>query len=227
MSKHPNTFEWDEVAFRIDTELLSPQARGIYRDILGHLYLQKDRSGVITGTRDELARAGRCPAAQMDATLDELSRHRVCEIHRRDGIITLVNRRMRRAAGSNGVPASTAHAPPGGPLSLSLRLKKDLAPRLEAKALNGGIVKGGAAAARSMTAPELDIAQLAETVLAAEWPNDSRKWLNRITGCPDRHVPPNPSKVRRVFEEVKNAVAEERIKTTPARYAEQTWKEFA
>jgi hypothetical protein len=77
-----------------------------------------------------------------------------------------------------------------------------------------------------MTPAELEIASLAESVMNGEWANDSRKWLNRITGCRERQVIAEPDRVRRVFEEVQNAVREGRIKTSPARYAEQIWKEF-
>jgi hypothetical protein len=214
--------EWDEAAWRLDTEMLTPATRGIYRDILGHLFLF-DHSGVITGTREELARAGRCPVVQLDVALAELARFRVVNITERNGVITVVNRRMRRAA-------RTIRAGPPPP-PLSLRLKKDLAPSLGNTLETGGIPKGGlprpAAAARSMSPAELEVAILAESVLNGEWPNDSRKWLNRITGCPGRQVTADPAKVRRVFEEVRNAAAEQRIKTTPARYAEKTWQEFA
>jgi hypothetical protein len=212
-----NNWNWDEAAFRLDTEMLTPEERGIYRDILGYLRLH-NRSGVITGTREELARAGRCSAVQMDVTLKSLARHRVCNISERNGIITLINRRMKRESSR------------AGPLSL----KKDLASSLEdiPLKLKRGIVKGeppprrASGACRQMTPAELEIAGLAESTMKGEWSNDSRKWLNRITGCPERQVIAHPGRVRRVFEEVQNAVKEHRIKTTPARYAEQIWKEF-
>ena len=219
MTAERHTYEWDEAAWRADTELLTPEMRGIYRDILGHLYLQ-DRSGVITGTREELAGAGRCSAVQLDVTIQALARHRVANISERNGLVTIVNRRMKRAA---------------------QQLGKSLHPKLEdtlkLKGLSLSLGKGGlsrgkpaparpATACRSMTAPELAIAALAESTMNGEWANDSRKWLNRITGNAEKKVVAEPGKVRRVFEEVVQAARENRIKTTPARYAEQLWKEF-
>jgi hypothetical protein len=203
--------------------MLTPEARGIYRDILGHLYL-KDRSGVITGSREELSRAGRCSAVQLDVTIQALARHRVANISERDGTVTIVNRRMKREA-------SLRHARSDCALAAPLKLKEDLASSLEAIPLNlkRGIVKGDnrpATAFRRLTAAEIEIAVNCESALAGGWANDSRKWLNRITGCPERNVMAAPDKVRRVMAEVVNAANEKRIKTTPARYAEQTWKEF-
>lgn len=90
------TFEWDEAAWRLDTEMLTVEARGVYREILGHLYLQTDRGGQVTGTREELARAGRCTALQVDLTIKELAKYRVCGIQERNGVVTLISRRMQR-----------------------------------------------------------------------------------------------------------------------------------
>lgn len=45
-----------------------------------------------------------------------------------------------------------------------------------------------------------------------------KRWVDRMDA--------NPKKLERVLAEVKSAITESRIKTTPARYAEQIWKEF-
>lgn len=59
---------------------------------------------------------------------------------------------------------------------------------------------------------------LIESCLGNEWENDRSKWLKRIKN--EYH------KAERVIAEVKCAITEKRIKTTPAAYAEQIWKEF-
>ena len=63
-----------------------------------------------------------------------------------------------------------------------------------------------------------ELADRAEKALGDQWVNDAGKWVNRIKE--------NGNKSFRVISEVENAIKENRIKTTPAQYAEQTWKEF-
>lgn len=57
-----------------------------------------------------------------------------------------------------------------------------------------------------------------EKALGDSWVNDAGKWVNRIKG--------NHGKSERVVAEVCSAIAEGRINTSPAQYAEQIWKEF-
>jgi hypothetical protein len=64
-----------------------------------------------------------------------------------------------------------------------------------------------------------EIADRIEAALGEQWVNDAGKWINRIKAQPD--------KCERVVAEVESARKEKRIKTTPAQYAEQIWKEFA
>ncbi len=81
---------------------------------------------------------------------------------------------------------------------------------------------------------ERDLANDAELILKGQWRNDCGKWINRIKeievyedGRPDKARPGWFSKTQRVFAEVKSAITENRIETTPAQFAEQCWKEFA
>ena len=64
-----------------------------------------------------------------------------------------------------------------------------------------------------------ELADRIETALGDEWTNDAGKWIGRIKTA--------PGKCERVIAEAESAARENRIKTTPARYAEQIWKEFA
>lgn len=54
--------------------------------------------------------------------------------------------------------------------------------------------------------------------LAGGWENDRQKWMGRI-----KH---DQAKTERVISEVESAIKDARIKTTPAQYAEQQWREF-
>lgn len=55
-----------------------------------------DRSGVITGTRDGLAKLGRCSAVHVESALQDLSHTKAANVTERNGIVTVTNRRMRR-----------------------------------------------------------------------------------------------------------------------------------
>jgi hypothetical protein len=69
-----------------------------------------------------------------------------------------------------------------------------------------------------LSSGQKELADRIETALGVEWINDAGKWINRIKAERD--------KAERVIAELENAIKEHRIKTTPARYAEQIWKEF-
>src|SRR5581483_8888058 len=72
-----------------------PATRGILFDWLCNMHAL-DRSGVITGPREELARFGRCSAVQCDAALRDLIRTNAADVTERNGVVTVTNRRMRR-----------------------------------------------------------------------------------------------------------------------------------
>jgi hypothetical protein len=72
--------------------------------------------------------------------------------------------------------------------------------------------------ASKLSVSQKELADRIEAALVDEWVNDAGKWINRIKTF--------PSKCERVIAEVESAAKENRIKTTAARYAEQTWKEF-
>jgi hypothetical protein len=63
-----------------------------------------------------------------------------------------------------------------------------------------------------------ELADRIEKLLGNQWVNDAGKWVNRIKS--------ETGKSERVIAEVESARKEGRINTTPAQYAEQTWKEF-
>lgn len=72
-----------------------PATRGIWMDLLCVMH-EQDRSGVITGTREQLARLGRCSTVELASALDDLRITRTADVSERAGTVTLVNRRMKR-----------------------------------------------------------------------------------------------------------------------------------
>ena len=205
-----NQIDWDEADWRLDTEMLNPEARGVYRDILGWLYLQKDRSGVITGSREEIARAGRCSAVQVDSTLKELARHRVADVSERNGVVTVINRRMKRLAEQREMNRLRVknHRCNGDVTGPPVPYKTPI------KAPTKLTTKG-----KSLTPDQWETARRFEHCLNGQWVNDAGKWVNRIKS--------NFNKCLRVVAELEGAIREQRVNTTPAQFAEQTWKEFA
>jgi len=254
---HDGTFEWDEVAWRLDTEKLSPEARGIYREILGALYLT-DRSGVITGTREELARSGRCSAVQVNGAIEEIEKYRVANVSERNGIVTIVNRRMKRdhekrkkacirvqksrSNGGSNVPENRPKRKRNTHCNAAVTLPLISSDKDSEKALSKTLLeplkKGGlgenkpgnapVTPKKRLTEPQRNLARRFEIILGHQWINDAGKWVNRIKEV-DQYGNTTPgtfSKTERVLAEVESATKENRVRETPAQYAEQIWKEF-
>ncbi len=70
-----------------------------------------------------------------------------------------------------------------------------------------------------LSSDQKELADRIETALGVQWTNDAGKWVNRIKA--------NFGKSERVIAEVESALKESRVKTTPAQYAENIWKEFS
>jgi hypothetical protein len=75
----------------------SPVTRGIWFDFLNVMH-QLGRTGVLSGTREQLARFGRCSAAELGRALDELKQHDAGLVTEENGVVTVVNRRMLKEA---------------------------------------------------------------------------------------------------------------------------------
>jgi uncharacterized protein YdaU (DUF1376 family) len=80
-----------------DTCELSLAARGLWHTMLMRMHNQ-NRSGVLTATVDEFARSTHCFPAEFKKVLAELEAKRICEVQRSSGLVTVVNRRMKREA---------------------------------------------------------------------------------------------------------------------------------
>jgi hypothetical protein len=68
---------------------------GLWTKFVGAMHLA-DRCGLISGTREELSRVGRCTVVEVSSAIDELSKTGAADVTENNGVVTLVNRRMRR-----------------------------------------------------------------------------------------------------------------------------------
>jgi hypothetical protein len=75
--------------------------------------------------------------------------------------------------------------------------------------------------ASKLSPRQKELADRAEAALGVQWVNDAGKWIERIKLA--------PSKCESVIAEVEDAMKPQayRIRTTPAAFAEDTWKRFA
>lgn len=75
--------------------MLSAQARGVWFDWLNHMWLD-DQCGYLTGTRELLAKLGRCDISVVDSVAEELVSTRTAIVTREAAHVTVLNRRMHR-----------------------------------------------------------------------------------------------------------------------------------
>lgn len=207
--------------------MLSPAARGIWWDFICVMH-ESDRSGMVTGSRPMLARLVRCSTDELSGALNEIQMCKTGDVIQSDnGIVTVINRRMRREAMEREMAAKRqqnhrARSDGAGNVTPSSRDilqnlesesdNSDKASKAVAQQANGGQGK------KALTARQIEVAQFGEAVLNGEWVNDAGKWIGRIKT--------DAEKVFRVMADVKSAKVEGRIKTTPARMAEFNWGVF-
>jgi len=81
--------------------LCTPATRGIWKDLLDCMH-ELNRCGELSGTPEQLSRLGRCSTEELAHALDELStrpspeQKPAADIQTRNGIVTIINRRMKR-----------------------------------------------------------------------------------------------------------------------------------
>lgn len=73
----------------------SLSARAVWIDLLCAMH-ESDRSGVITGSLEQLARVSRCSAVEFAQAIADFKHHRTADVTERAGIVTIINRRMNR-----------------------------------------------------------------------------------------------------------------------------------
>lgn len=75
--------------------LLRPSTRGIWIDAICAMH-EMDQCGELQGSIPDLARVCCCTPNEMRVALDDLKSRNAADVTERNGIVTLVNRRMRR-----------------------------------------------------------------------------------------------------------------------------------
>jgi hypothetical protein len=75
--------------------MCSPATRGVWMDLLCAMH-ELGRSGQVTGTVEQLCRLCRCTTAEMRAALAELDSAKTAQISDRNGVVTVICRRMQR-----------------------------------------------------------------------------------------------------------------------------------
>lgn len=75
--------------------MLSPQARGVWIDMLCFMWRQEDR-GKIEGLYTQLSRLLSCTEQELKESLEELSVTKVADVTVRNDFVTVINRRMYR-----------------------------------------------------------------------------------------------------------------------------------
>jgi len=82
--------------YLLDTQLLSPAARGVWMDLICHLWRAEPR-GVMTLSREHWSRLLRCSVKEFAHCLDELTVHGICNaVTLANGDVTLLSRRLVR-----------------------------------------------------------------------------------------------------------------------------------
>lgn len=77
--------------------LCSPATRGVWMDLLCRMH-EAGRVGTLEGTVEQLCRLSRCVPADLALALTDLQTTGAAAVTERNGVVTLVNRRMNREA---------------------------------------------------------------------------------------------------------------------------------
>lgn len=206
--------------------MLSPAARGIWWDFICVMH-ESDRSGMVTGSRPMLARLVRCSTDELGSAINEFQMCKTADVTEGDnGIVTVINRRMRREAIEREMAAKRQERHrakpdvPGGVTPSSRDIFQNLKSESDYsdKACKAVAQQANGNGKKALTNRQAEVAAFAETVLNGEWVNDAGKWIGRIKT--------DAEKVFRVMADVHSAKVEGRVKTTPARMAEFNWGVF-
>ena len=77
--------------------LCSPATRGVWIDLICGLH-ELGQGGQVTATAQQIARMCRCSDAEVDTALKELRTTGAADVHEREGRITVICRRLKRAS---------------------------------------------------------------------------------------------------------------------------------
>lgn len=77
--------------------ICTPATRGVWIDLLSAMH-EAGRSGELCGTPEQLARLARCSTADLSLALTDLQTTGAAVVSNRNGVVTVINRRMKRDA---------------------------------------------------------------------------------------------------------------------------------
>ena len=80
-----------------DLSMCAPATRGIWIDLLCAMH-ERDRSGELRGTTEQIARLARCSTVELEAALTDLQTSDAADVERRNGSWLIANRRMKKEA---------------------------------------------------------------------------------------------------------------------------------
>ncbi len=95
----PPAYQWYPGDFRRDPRVIALTfgSRAVWRECLDAMFLDGNR-GTLSGTPEQLARICLCSVTEFETFLSENESLNVADVTICDGVVTLVNRRMHRAA---------------------------------------------------------------------------------------------------------------------------------
>lgn len=201
---------------------LSPAARGIWMDLLCVME-QSNQAGGVCGYVDQLARVTRCSRDEMASALNEFEMVNTGDVQRHDdGRVTVINRRMAREAKEledNRLRQQRFRERQAGNATVTADVTSPLKKQVQGTSSDKASQPGSGERGKGLTARQREVVKFAEETLNGQWVNDAGKWVNRTKG--------DAEKVFRVMADVRAAVIEGRLRTTPAQMAETNWKVFA
>jgi len=77
--------------------LCSPATRGVWVDLICYMH-RSNQGGKLIATREQLTRYARCSDIALDMAIYELQTTRTADIYERNGIVTVICRRLKREA---------------------------------------------------------------------------------------------------------------------------------
>lgn len=89
--------KWETAKWLADPKLsrCAPETRGIWADMMCHMH-EDGRSGIITGTPQQLAQMCRCTESEMGLAIEELRNTGTADVTVSHGRFTLISRKMSR-----------------------------------------------------------------------------------------------------------------------------------
>lgn len=227
------TIQWLVEVWLADAKVsrCHPATRGIWFDWILNMHAT-DRSGQVTGTREVLSRLGRCTVPQVDEALQDLKNTNTADVQERHGVVTVINRRMKReylqresARFRKRNERGHAHVTESPSKSKSLEVAKSSefkGDKHRSKTLNSKLLKeGGMGETKKLTRPEAEAELLAEYAEVC-----GRSSLETYGGAWRLRIRNRPGLVRRVLAEVREMAKRNQIKKDAGAAAYDLWQRW-